>query len=137
MKSAGHALELLPGTFAIARLAPDAEVPPWASEGAIASVIRTDAECSIVCAESAVPKTITAERGFKGLRVRGPLPFDAVGVLASLVAPLAEAGISILSLSTYDTDYLLVPSDRLEDALGVLRAAGHTRDAWRSGPGGS
>lgn len=121
----GYAIEVLPDTFAVCRLDPGAEVPPWASQGSIVSVSRTDAELSIVCAASVVPPGVAAERHFRALRVRGPLPFDAVGVLASLVGPLAGAGISIFSISTYDTDYLLMHSDHLEPAIRVLKDAGH------------
>jgi hypothetical protein len=61
------------------------------------------------------------------LKLVGPFPFTATGVLASLATPLARAGISLLSIATYDTDYLLVKADVFEDAVAVLVAAGHTR----------
>lgn len=94
--------------------------------GYLVSVTRTDAELSIVCAESAVPATVEcAERGWRALRVAGPLDFNAIGVMARLTAPLAEAGISILALATFDTDYLLVRAPDLSRALAALRAAGH------------
>ena len=66
------------------------------------------------------------ETGWRCLVVEGPLEFTQVGVLASLVQPLAEAQISIFVLSTYDTDYLLVKEHHLDNALAALRAAGHT-----------
>lgn len=59
------------------------------------------------------------------MRVEGTLAFTLTGVLASLAAPLASAGISIFAVSTYDTDYLLVSSDNLQEAAEVLEAAGH------------
>jgi len=57
--------------------------------------------------------------------VKGPLPFDLVGVLAALSAPLAETGISIFVVSTFDTDFLLVKNHQLELACAVLQKAGH------------
>jgi hypothetical protein len=60
------------------------------------------------------------------LKVAGPLDFSLTGILASLAAPLAEAGISIFAISTYDTDYILVRSSQTEAALDALRHAGHT-----------
>ncbi len=57
--------------------------------------------------------------------MRGPLAFELTGVLASLASPLAAAGVPIFALSTFDTDYLLIPGDALEQALGALDAAGH------------
>ena len=60
------------------------------------------------------------------MRVAGTIPFSVVGVLASLTAPLAEAGTSIFAISTFDTDYLLVKAEDLERSVDVLRGCGHT-----------
>ena len=60
------------------------------------------------------------ENGWRGLKLEGPFPFDAVGILAGILTPLAEAGISILAVSTYDTDYVFVKSERFEETLRVL-----------------
>lgn len=91
---------------------------------------RTPEELSIVTAESAVPAAVPdgvrSEGGFRLLRVAGKLEFSAVGILAALVAPLAEAGIPVLALSTFDTDYLLVRGDRLGEVSAALRACGHS-----------
>jgi hypothetical protein len=65
------------------------------------------------------------QSGFRALKVRGPLDFSLVGVLAALGAILAAEGISIVALSTFDTDYLLVPEPRLSAAVAVLERAGH------------
>jgi hypothetical protein len=78
-----------------------------------------------VCDESVVPAGIRSERGWKALRVRGPLPFDLVGVVASISGPLAGAGAPAFVISTYDTDYILVSSEDLPRAVSSLRAAGH------------
>lgn len=64
------------------------------------------------------------EKGWYCLKVRGPLDFALTGILASLAAPLAEAGISIFAISTYDTDYFLVKE--LDRAIAVLSKSGHT-----------
>ncbi len=71
--------------------------------------------------------TIRAERNWRVLKLVGPFSFNAIGVLASLATPLARAGISLLSIATYDTDYFLVKTEVFEDAIAVLLAAGHTR----------
>jgi len=110
--------------LAVARLAPDAEVPGWAN-GPLTSITRTAEELSIVCAEKNVPGETTAERGWRALSVAGPLDFELTGVLASLTGPLAAAGIPVFGISTYDTDYLLVRATDLPAAVDVLLAAGH------------
>lgn len=118
-------LERLPGAYAAVRLGPEAEVPAWASRGEFTCITRTRQELSLVCAEQDVPPGARAERGLCCLRVDGPLSFSEVGVLSTLAGALAEAGISLLAVSTYDTDYLFVSADREEAAVTALTAAGH------------
>jgi hypothetical protein len=119
------ALTLLPDTFAVCRLPAGAELPAWATAGAFYAVIRTAAELSIVCAQTQTPAGVTCQPGWRCLQVAGPLNFALTGVLASLAQPLAEAGISIFALSTYDTDYLLIQDKSLDAAQAALRNAGH------------
>lgn len=128
----GRLLKLLPGTFAIARLAADALLPAWAGKPSFLSVTRTADELSIVCEEHHVPNDVRHDRGWRCLRVAGPLDLRLTGVLASLLQPLADAGVSIFALSTFDTDYLLVRSAQLERALDALGAAGHRVESARA-----
>ena len=118
-------LDVLPGALAVCRLPASAPLADWMGAGAVSSVTRTDAELSAVCAADAVPAGVRSEGPWRALRVRGPLAFDQVGVLAGLAGPLAEAGVSIFSLSTFDTDVVLVPAGRLAAAVAALRSAGH------------
>jgi hypothetical protein len=115
---------VLPETLAICRLHASDRIPSWALElhEGFVSITRTPDELSIVCPEEAVPPDTTVEEGFRALVVPGPIPFSETGVLASLAAPLAAAGISIFALSTYDTDYVLVREKNVERALHVLHA---------------
>ena len=116
----------LPGSFAICKLDKDAALPAWATAGNFFSITRTTDELSIVCSQSDVPEDVPCERDWRCLRVAGTMAFSVVGVLASLVTPLAEAGISVFALSTFDTDYLLVKEKDLENAVVALRQYGHT-----------
>ena len=119
-------LHVLPGRFAACRLAPGDPVPAWVPHaGALVVVTRTSHELSVVCGEEAVPHGVRAERGFRALAVRGPLPFDAVGILAGISSALAAARIPLLAISTFDTDYVLVREGRLDDATQALRAEGY------------
>ena len=119
-------LDLLPGVFAVCHLSAGAALPDWAARGGFSSVTRTPNELSIVCAEDDVPAEEQAERGYRGLAVRGPLDFSLVGIVAALATPLAAAGVSIFVVSTYDTDYLFVREADLDRATAALRTAGHT-----------
>lgn len=119
-------LIVLDGTFAICRLGADATIPAWATAGQFFSITRTADELSIVCRQDAVPEGIVCERGWRSCRVAGTMPFSVVGVLASLTAPLAQAGISVFAVSTFDTDYLLVKEDDFEKAVVALERAKHS-----------
>ena len=117
-------LSILPDAVAVCRLAPGAAVPEWI-RGAFTSITRTADELSIVCDDAVVPAEVQAERGWRMLKIEGPIPFAMTGVASALLAPLAEARISIFLISTYDTDYLLLKADSFDRALGVLRGAGY------------
>lgn len=117
---------MLPGRLAVCRLPPDAAVPECPPQARFWSVARTAEELSIILPEENIPAGWQAERGWRCLKVQGPLDFSLTGILASLTAPLAEAKVSILTLSTYETDYILVRDSDLEKAKRALRASGHT-----------
>ena len=125
-------LDLLAESLSILRFAPDANVPEWAlSRESFGSVTRSADELSIICATTCVPSTplhasAAREDGWRALKVVGPFAFTEVGVLLQVAAPLAAAGISILALATFDTDYVLVQETQLASAIAALRSAGHT-----------
>lgn len=118
-------LVALRGTFAVSKLPAGIPTPAWATPGPLTSVTRTQGELSIVCAAEDVPADVCSERGWRCLRVAGQPDFSMVGILASLLAPLAEAGIAVFVISTFDTDYLLVKADDFERCAQALDAAGH------------
>jgi uncharacterized protein len=120
-----HVLDLIPGTFALVRLPATAPLPSWTWTRPFASVTRTECELSIVCAESAVPSGQPRDGDWRCLAVRGPLDLTLTGVLASIAAPLAAADVSIFTIATYDTDYVLVKSAALSRARAALARAGH------------
>ena len=117
-------LSVVPGRLAVCRFAPEDPLPGWVfhAEARFYSVTRTPDELSVVCAEDDLPPSVgVVERGWRALALRGPIPFDQVGVLASLTAPLAAAEIGVFAISTYDTDYLLVRERDLARAVEQLR----------------
>jgi hypothetical protein len=119
-------LEVLPDLLAVCRLPPDAALPEWATAPApFLTISRTTEELSITTLQTAVPPGVRCERDYRALRVRGTLPPDLVGILLSIAEPLAQAGLSIFAISTYDTDYVLVKARDLPAALDALRRAGH------------
>ena len=119
-------LTLLPERFAISRLAADSPIPGWATQGPFFSVTRTGDELSVVCELSRVPVGVQSQPGWRVLKVHGPFVLSEIGVLSALVAPLAEAKISLFAVSTFDTDYLLVASETLSASIAAFERAGHT-----------
>jgi hypothetical protein len=117
------AFTLIDGRYAIVRLPADAANPSWA-HGALVSITRTSRELSIVCNEGNVPDVV-ADRGWRCLELAGPLPLDQTGVAAAFTRVLADAGIALFVISTFDTDYVLVRDATLEHATAALRAAGY------------
>ncbi len=111
--------------LAVCRLEPGAAIPDWAASGAFHAVVRTPLELSIVCDEAAVPEGVRAETGWRCFSLVGPIPFETTGVLAALASPLADAGVGIFVVSTYDTDYLLVADRNADAARRALESAGH------------
>jgi hypothetical protein len=120
------ALDLLEDIYAVCRLDPASPLPAWADGGEFVSVTRTAAELSVVCPQRLVPDGVRHEPGWRCLRLAGPIDFALTGVLAALLVPLAEAGIGVFALSTFDTDYVLVKDANAGRAAEVLRIAGHT-----------
>jgi hypothetical protein len=115
---------LLDGHYAIVRLHADDPIPAWA-RGTFCSITRTSDELSIVCEEGNVPDVV-ADRGWRCLKLAGPFPLDQTGVAAAFTRVLADAGIALFVISTYDTDYVLVRDAALEHASMALRASGYT-----------
>ena len=108
------------------RLPAGSPLPEWFADGGpLSCVARTAEELSLVCPEDAVPDDAQAERGWRALKAHGPFAFTLTGVLVAILEPLAEAGVPIFAISTFDTDYVLVPGPKVEEALRALRAAGH------------
>ena len=121
--------------MAVCQLAADSPVPSWALAGGFFSVTRSADELSIVCQEHVceervcqeqlVPADVRVELGWVALKLEGPFPFSMTGVLASFLEPLTEAEIPIFAISTFDTDYVLIKRENLEQAVRALQVAGH------------
>ena len=118
-------IRLLPRKMAILRYAPGYAFAVPGGTGFF-SLIRTGGELSIVMAQDQAPKRAPRRStNWRLFEVRGPFELNAIGILASITAPLAEAGVSLFALATYDTDYFLVSGRQSARAIKTLRAAGH------------
>ncbi len=122
-------LDLLPEEYAVCRLPAGSPIPASLNNGpddkSVISLSWAPDELSIICPSDRVPDDAVADTAWRCLRVVGPLDLALTGVLASLIGPLADARVNIVTFSTYTTDYLLVPAVRLAEAIDTLTAAGH------------
>ena len=90
-------------------------------------VARTDEDLSLVCKTADTPAAATArDDGWRGFRVQGMLDFSLVGILSKLSGVLAERGIGLFAVSTYNTDYILVKAENFDRAVDALSGAGYT-----------
>jgi hypothetical protein len=116
-------LTVLPGRYCVVRLDADAALPAWFSlAGPLSAACRTADELSLLAAEKVVPAEVPGARGWRAFKVAGPLDIAETGILAAIANPLAEAEIPIFAFSTFETDYVLVPAARFEDAAQILSA---------------
>lgn len=128
-----YTLARYPETLAVVRLGPGTEIPPWAESSSIFSITATATETSLVCAARSVPAKARHQKPFTAFAVQpdeGSADFDlsagVTGVLVALLSPLAEAGVSVFALSTFDTDWILVPAAHADRAEEAWRRSGHT-----------
>lgn len=118
-------LKVLDGEFTIHRLFSGMKISPDIFASDFFVVCKTDEELSVVCDSEICIESQKSEAGWSCFKVLGPLDFSLTGVLAKLSTCLAEANISIFAISTYDTDYILVRTERMQDARDALIRAGY------------
>ena len=120
MKSKLYVLE---DVFTIHRFPPDNEIPIWLFDGPFCHITKTVDEISVICSSSVQLNSTKSETGWSCIKVLGPLDLSLTGLLADVLKVLAKAKISIIALSTFDTDYILVKSDQVKSAIHSLRQA--------------
>ena len=129
-QDAGRTLQRRAGRIAVLRLSPQAPVPPAgdAAPGPLDAVIRTPEETTLVRAWEDPAVAASPDPGRSGpylaWSVPGKLDFELVGVLLELIRPLREAGVPVLAISTFDTDWILVDEGRGPVAEAAWRSAG-------------
>jgi hypothetical protein len=124
---------LLPETFAIVRLRPEARMPLWAhttafAESSFFTLSKSADEVSIACEERCVPDELAPDaqtsRGWRAMRL-GTMDLLLVGIAARFTRALADAGVNVNVIATYDTDYIFIQHAKLDIALRALHEAGY------------
>lgn len=126
MSAPTYTLERFPEQLAVVRLGPGAEVPSWVESSSLFSITATARETSLVCATRSVPRKARQAGPYTAFMVQGELDHALTGVLVALLTPLAEAEIPVFTVSTYDTDWVLVPRDDADRAAQEWERRGHT-----------
>jgi hypothetical protein len=119
-------LSILENLFTVHRFPPDYEIPKQIYENQFCSISKTEDELSIVCSSSVLLGSESSETGWSCIKVLGPLDFSLTGILADISGVLAKAEVSIFAISTFDTDYVLVKSEKLPVAKEALQKSGYT-----------
>lgn len=119
----GLRLETLDGLFSVCRISDFRQID-WLSE--FLFIGKTDDELSLVCrTENAPDGTIRQEDGWRAFRIAGELDFSLIGILADVARILADEGISIFAVSTYNTDYVLIKQETFSKAMQALADQGY------------
>jgi len=119
-------VDFVRGRYAVSQLAAHTDIPEWFNGPGFKAAIYSEDETTLVCLEERVPADIPMEKGWACVRTIGPFPFDAAGIVQSLIAPLSSNNIGIFVVCTYDGEHVLIPEKDAEKAIGYLRAAGHS-----------
>ena len=125
-------ITLLDDSFVICRLSSGATVSAQSSTNRFYSITRTDEEISVVCTTEDAPDEAKCDYGWRCFKVKGPLDFSLIGIIAAIATTLSRAGVSIFTISTFNTDYFLVKDDNLEIAIKALEDAGHLVETHHS-----
>lgn len=118
-------LSILDDSFTVHRFSVESEIPTQVFQSKLYSISRTDEELSVVCSSFVILDSEKSESGWSCIKVLGPLDFSLTGILAGIAEVLASAEISIFAVSTFDTDYILLKSEKLQRAQQVLQRAGY------------
>ncbi|KAF7303197.1 ACT-7 domain-containing protein [Mycena kentingensis (nom. inval.)] len=121
-------IKCLDGAFFVAKLQPSELGSLFESVQAkddgesFLSITRTDDELSVVGKlQEGTPARFRQFATWKAFKIAGPMEFELTGVLAGFVHPLGKAGVPVFALSTYNTDFILVPVEKYEEARKVLK----------------
>ncbi len=125
MKQRQLQLSLLKDKYGICTLPNTAPIPDWALTQSLASITRTEKELTIVCRLEILPSQYQSDLNWRCFKIDGSFDLNQIGVISSISSPLADAGISIYVISTYDTDYFLIQQQNLEQTISVLSNSGH------------
>ncbi len=118
-------LEVLKCEFTIHRFNASDNIPDNVYKSKFYWIGKTDEELSIVCESNLLSNNNDSVGNWSIIKIAAKLDFSEVGVLAEISNALKDAGISIIALSTYDTDYIMFKKEKLNEAKTALEKVGY------------
>lgn len=115
---------LIDGLFSLCRLAPEDAIPSWALSSSFYTITKTSDELSVVCESNYVPAFVKQDGNWQIFKIAGVLNLSLTGITAKFSTALANAGVNLCVIATYDTDYILVKQEKLQTAIIALQDAG-------------
>lgn len=115
---------LADGVFSLCRLAPEDAIPSWALSSDFYTISKTNDELSVVCESQYVPAGIKQDGNWRLLKIAAVLDLSLTGITAKFSTALANAGVNLCVIATYETDYILVKQEKLQTAITALQDAG-------------
>ena len=112
------------GVFSLCRLAPKDTIPKWAALSSFYTISKTNDELSIVCESKYVPASVKQDGNWSLLKIAAVLDLSLTGITAKFSTALADAGVNLCVIATYETDYILVKQQKLQIAIAALQNAG-------------
>jgi hypothetical protein len=126
MKIPNISMRLLSDVYGVCRMDKNDPIPEWIEDSRFYSVTKTMEELSVVCPQNRIPDHIKCEKGWRILKVEGTLEFSLIGILSFISTVLANNGISIFAISTYDTDYILIKEKDTDKVISVLTSENYS-----------
>ncbi len=114
-------LKVLDNKLKVVKMKTDNTVPEIVFNKKFYSITKTDEELSIVVDEDVNIQGEIVEYNWRAIKIVGMLDFSLIGILSKISTILAKDKISIFAISTYNTDYILVKEEKLQNAIDALK----------------
>lgn len=115
---------LIDGIFSLCRLAPEDSIPSWTLSSDFYTISKTSDELSVVCESQYIPAGIKQDGNWKLLKIASVLDLSLTSITAKFSTALANAGVNLCVIATYETDYILVKQEKLQPAISALQNTG-------------
>jgi hypothetical protein len=117
---------VLRGKYSIYKFKNESVLPDWIYSSDFYSVTKTKDELSVIALQTELfSEDIVRSNDWRIFKIEGPLDFSLAGIIADIAAIFKEKKIPIFTISTYETDYILVKQKDLSAGMKALRDKGH------------